>query len=348
MPVEDEFVTWAFRFLIGREPDQQTIDFHKGAYSSLEGLRTAFLRTAEARSLYNGANLKDTAYAIPAFLLRSPEQAGVRFEFRAPNLEHPVCQLCTSEQMESEEYVSLCTTLGVDAAIQHRKLWEYAYIYAALRLAGCLKPGLRGLGFGTGREPLPSAFASKDVQVTATDAPPDLEVSSLWANSAQWTQGLDDLHVPSMLPEEAFRRLVEYRPADMNAIPETLREYDFCWSACCLEHLGSIRHGLDFVHNSLATLKPGGVAVHTTEFNLSSNVATMETPDLSLFRKRDLELLAQELVRAGHHVEPLNFWPGATPVDEHIDLPPFSSPHLKLEVSGYVITSIGLIVRKAA
>ena len=348
MPVEDAFVTWAFRFLIGREADQQTIDFHKGAYSSLEGLRTAFLRTPEARSLFKGANAHGVAYAIPAFLLRDPEQADVRSEFRAPDLERPVCQLCTSEQMESEVYVSLCAALGMDPGLRHRKCWEYAYIYAALGAAGCLKPGSRGLGFGTGREPLPSAFASKGVRVTATDAPSDLQSNSLWANSAQWTQGLSDLYVAALLPEDVFRTLVEYLPADMNAIPETLTGYDFCWSACCLEHLGSIRHGLDFVHNSLSTLKPGGVAVHTTEFNLSSNSPTMETPELSLFRKRDLELLAQELVRAGHSVEPLNFWPGATPVDEHIDLPPFSSPHLKLEVEGYVITSIGLIVRKGA
>jgi hypothetical protein len=132
----------------------------------------------------------------------------------------------------------------------------------------------------------------------------------------------------------------------MNAIPSDLRDYDFCWSACCYEHLGSIRMGLDFLHNCLATLKPGGVSVHTTEFNLSSNAKTLEAPELVIFRKQDFETVIAELVSAGHTVEPLNLWPGTTPVDEHIDLPPYGATHLKLELQGYCTTSIGLIVTK--
>ena len=349
MAIDAEQVKWAYRFLIGREPNQPETDLHLPHYADLEQLRTAFLCTPEAHSLFNTANIRGGgAYTIPAFLLRAPDHPGVRWEFRTPDLAHPCCQLCTSEQMQSPEYAALCAVLQMDPTLQHRKLWEYAYIVAALQFEGCLLPGARGLGFGTGREPLPSAFAARGIRVTATDAPADLGSSAHWAGGAQWTQGLADLFVQGMLPEDAFRALVEYRPADMNAIPPDLRGYDFCWSACCLEHLGSLRHGLDFIHNSLDALRPGGVAVHTTEFNLSSNQHTMETEGLSLFRKCDLELLAHELAQAGHEVAPLNFWPGATPVDEHIDLPPFGFPHLKLELMGYVTTSVGLIVRKGA
>lgn len=347
MAIDEEHVKWAFRFLIGREADPDVISLHQPHYADLEQLRTAFLCTPEAHSLFNSANLRSgKPYTIPAYLLRGPQFSDVRWEFRPPSLKNPVCQLCTAEQMQSGEYADLCGVLRMDPSLHHRKLWEYAYIYASLMSAKCLEPGARGLGFGTGREPLPSAFAAKGVRVIATDAPADLESSAHWAGAAQWTDGLNDLYVQEMLPEAVFRDLVEYRPANMNEIPPDLHGFDFCWSACCLEHLGSLRHGMDFIHNSLETLRPGGVAVHTTEFNLSSNDNTMETDGLSLFRKSDIELLAHELTEAGHYVETLNFWPGATPVDEHIDLPPFGFPHLKLELMGYVTTSIGLVVRK--
>ena len=209
-----------------------------------------------------------------------------------------------------------------------------------------LSPGRRGLGFGTGREPLPSVFANAGVEVTATDAPADLDFSSAWAQSAQWSKGLEDLWQPDLVDKESFFSRVSFRPADMNEIPAELRGFDFCWSACCLEHLGSIRKGLDYIRNSLDTLKPGGVSIQTTEFNMKSNDDTLETAALVLFRKQDIEQVIYELTEDGHTVEPLNLWPGAMPVDEHIDLPPFSLPHLKLALEGHQTTSIGLIITK--
>ena len=130
----------------------------------------------------------------------------------------------------------------------------------------------------------------------ATDAPADADFRENWAMSSQWTQQVSDLWNAQLVDRASFDRLVSYQPADMNAIPTSLRDFDFCWSACCLEHLGGMRQGLDFIRNSLDTLRPGGVAVHTTEFNLGSNDETLETPSLCLFRKQDIELLMHELI----------------------------------------------------
>ena len=38
-------------------------------------------------------------------------------------------------------------------------------------------------------------------------------------------------------------------------------QFDFVWSACAFEHLGSILNGLEFVVNSVKCLKPGGVVL---------------------------------------------------------------------------------------
>ena len=106
---------------------------------------------------------------------------------------------------------------------------------------------------------------------------------------------------------------------------------------------------MDFVVNAVEkTLRPGGIAVHTTEFNLSSNYRTVEAPDLVIFRKHDIEELIRRLELAGHEVFALNLNPGSGTLDRYVDLPPYKQePHLRLQLMNYVATSLGLIVRRA-
>jgi hypothetical protein len=97
----------------------------------------------------------------------------------------------------------------------------------------------------------------------------------------------------------------------------------------------------------MACLRRGGIGVHTTEFNLSSNSKTYETPDLSLYRRRDIDQISKELRSLGHSVCEVNYFPGRGKIDRYIDLPPYSLPHVKLSIFGFACTSIGLIVRKS-
>ena len=133
----------------------------------------------------------------------------------------------------------------------------------------------------------------------------------------------------------------------MNDIPSDLRGYDFNWSSCSFEHLGSIKKGIKFLKNQLSTLKPGGWAVHTTEFNISSNDRTLDSGDTVIFRAKDLEGLAKELRRAGHFMEELDFSLGGLPEDFEVDVFPHTeNVHLKLQLNEFVVTSIGLIIQK--
>lgn len=341
--VSAEAARWAMRFFLGREPrDEEELEFHR-AHTTVESLRKGFAGTIEFRRYMQKEYPQ--RYAAPLFLLTPPADPRIPWRLVPPTLRAPTCQICTQGQMESEEFRSWAAEVGVEPR-KHRKLWEFAYITAVLRTAGLLRPGARALGFGVGTEPLPSLFARHGVEVMATDAPPELVQDQGWGSTNQHATDLDNLHKPGLLPIELFREQVSFRPVDMNAIPADLTGFDACWSSCALEHLGSLEHGLRFVEASLNTLRPGGVAVHTTEFNLSSNAETFEKPGLSLFRKRDIEALLTRLLDAGHEVLPLNLHPGEGEVDTHIDLPPYTLPHLKLEVAGYVSTSVGLVVRK--
>ncbi|GGC72954.1 hypothetical protein GCM10011504_58030 [Siccirubricoccus deserti] len=343
--VSRDAVQWAFRLLIGRDPhDESETKFHL-QHGSVEALRAAFFNTPEFDKLYL-QHRRDRHYEAPLFLLQPPDDPAIPWHFASPVLAAPVSQLCTAAQFDEPAFAAWCERLDMVPS-PHRKIWEFCFVAAAMEAAGVLRPGTRALGFGVGTEPLPALLASCGAMVVATDAPADLIADQGWASTGQHATGLRVLDRPRILPFEMLQAKVAFQPVDMNAIPGTLRGFDVCWSSCALEHLGSIEHGLRFIEESLRTLRPGGYAIHTTEFNLSSNHQTMEVPALSLFRKRDIEALATRLSAAGHHLLPLNFHPGDREVDAHIDLPPYAMPHLKLQVAQFVITSIGLIIRKA-
>ncbi|QRM36937.1 hypothetical protein F3X89_03685 [Rhizobium rhizogenes] len=228
----------------------------------------------------------------------------------------------------------------------HRKLWEFAFIEHKLATAGMLTKGKRGLCFGAGQEPLPALFAAKGCTIHATDAPAEV-IGEKWTATKEFSRGLEDMNYRGMIDEESFFERVSYSTADMNHIPPELTDFDFCWSACCLEHLGSIDHGLEFIANSLNTLKIGGISIQTTELNLSSNDETVETGDTVLYRRRDIEAFIERMRDEGHEVESLTVSPPATPIDHHVDVPPYSqNPHLKLLLGQYVTTSIGIVIRR--
>jgi len=259
----------------------------------------------------------------------------------------PFSSVCRQVSFEHPSFAYWTRRMGGHPRY-HRKQWELVYIVQALWERDVLKPGARGLGFGVGQEPLSALFASLDCEIMATDMVSEQAQEAGWIRSQEHAAGKESLRHPEICDETRFTRNVSFQVCDMNAIPDDLRGFDFCWSACAYEHLGSIEAGLRFVENSLATLKPGGWAVHTTELNVSSNEDTIDNEATVLFRRRDFEAFAEHLRAQGHFVAPFDFAPGDQPMDRFIDTPPYrAEPHLVLALQGYATTSFGLIVRKA-
>jgi hypothetical protein len=266
---------------------------------------------------------------------------------KEPTFPGLVSQLCTQAQMCSHAYLELCKRYRIEP-IYKRKRWEYGYILQALAEQGQVKPGKHGLGFGVGRECLVAALASQQCSILATDLPRERAARKGWEKTGQYAGVLEGLNQDGRCDPVEFRRLVTYRDVDMNHIDDSLKGFDFLWSSCALEHLGSIELGLRFVMRAMDCLKPGGVAVHTTEFNLSSNERTVDKGPTVLFRRQDMEALTRKLEALGHQVAPFNWNPGSGDLDHHVDLPPYQwSLHLKLLVRGHAVTSLGFIVRKA-
>ena len=234
----------------------------------------------------------------------------------------------------------------------HRKLWEFVKIAETLEILNKLKPDNCGLGFGVGTEPLPAYFASKGCSILATDQPSTNTNAANWTGSNQYCNELNDLNKTNICETTIFNKLVNFRPVDMNWIPIDLPKFDFIWSACALEHLGTLQHGLWFILRTLSLLKPGGVAVHTTEFNLSSNDATNDYHANNIYRQKDIQTLNRTVTDLGFSMY-TDFTRETHEYDTYVDrgtCPGFndgySKPHLNLQIDSFDATSIILIISK--
>ena len=256
--------------------------------------------------------------------------------------------LCTADQLASPAFRYWAHQLQEEFKM-HRKLWEFCFIMQALYERNMLMPGRRGLGFAVGEEPLPSVMAKMGCSILASDLDAEDKRAKVWAATAQLASTLDGLNKRGLCDNKEFRKLVSFRAIDMNEIPPDVRDFDFTWSSCSFEHCGSLELGKRFIQNQMNCLKPGGVGVHTTEFNLSSLDDTIEEGTTVIFRRRDIEELITELANDGHKVETLQLDAGSSHEDSYIDLFPYSdNVHLKLQLfDRYVSTSVALIIQKS-
>ncbi len=251
-------------------------------------------------------------------------------------------KLCVQKDFYTPWYSRWARALK-EPLVLHRKQWESVIIAQSLAERGQLQPGKRGIGFGVGQEPLPALFAKYGCTIVATD----LDVQSAMRSGWTGTRDLQHLNHRRICDNHTFEQRVSFQALDMNHIPDDVVDFDFSWSSCAMEHLGSIENGIHFILRQMECLKPGGWAAHTTEFNVSSDHATVDQGPTVLFRRQDVERMVQQLRDAGHVVADVDFYTGSLPQDFVIDVPPYTgNPHLKVALGQFVTTSILILVQK--
>jgi len=266
-------------------------------------------------------------------------------------------KLATQADIESRWFSHWMAELGLPIHY-NRKLWEFAYILQSMLEADLLRPGTRALGFGCGQEPIASYLASRGVEVVVSDLDSNDERAISWKGTTEHTSSLELAYKPDLVERTVFDRLVTHRSVDMTNIPQDLREFDVCWSACALEHLGTIRAGLDFVEHAMAVLRVGGLAVHTTEFNCLGP-ETIESGPTVYFRRDHLQALKERMDNFGCVMAECDFDLGEGPIDHTIDLPPYpidvpdqaswigqGMQHLKLASNDLIVTCFGFHIIK--
>jgi hypothetical protein len=265
--------------------------------------------------------------------------------------------VCRAEHFRSDWFqrwreLVLVRSLAISGGYKpelHRKHWEWCAIAQALWERRMLLPGRRGLGFAVGREPLPALFAGYGAEVVATDLAPSAREADRWEQAGQHATSLEQLYVEQLIEREAFDQRVRFQFADMSSDWEfEPAGFDFVWSSCSFEHLGSLEAGLDFVVRSSRLLRPWGVAVHTTEYNVSSNDETITRGETVLYRQRDIEDLDRRLRRDGYCLARPDLFAGQEAPDRRYDVPPYDPEagrdHVKLLIGDFVATSVLLIV----
>jgi hypothetical protein len=269
------------------------------------------------------------------------------FDATTPRASFMSSSTCSAADFLHPRYLEICNMMK-HPFVWHRKLWEFVFVIHHLLESGIVRRGSRGLVFGVGRERLPAVFASLGAQIMATDAPFEIGEELGWSDSGQHISSLAGIRYPEIVSGEIFDSNVAYQTCDMNEIPAELTGYDFNWSSCCFEHLGSLEAGMQFVVNAVEkTLRIGGIAVHTTEYNLSSNENTIEAGGTVIYRRRDIKELIRRLTDRGHIVRPFVLAPDSHFLDFHVDCPPYQNePHLKLAMQEHITTSVGIVVHR--
>jgi SAM-dependent methyltransferase len=293
-------------------------------------------------------------------------------------------RLCKSTDIYSDWHRLLSKSLR-SSNYKLRKIWEWTFTIKALHDLGKLGPGCSGLGFGCGTEPLASCFANFVDHLLITDAPPEIIHGKGWSDTNQHTASLEQAKYEWLAPREKMDKAMGFEFVDMNAVPSHLHgAFDFVWSSCALEHLGSKQHGLNFIVDSSKCLKPGGISIHTTEFDLSAS-STVDNWETVLFNELDFSEKLTSLFLEALASDPTNRFEligldcsrGSAFIDGYVDIPPYSYhwdlnrsfpseheggpdqtleftaresiypyPQLNLSVDGIPCTSIALVIRR--
>jgi len=257
--------------------------------------------------------------------------------------------VCKQIDFSSETFRNIVSDYLIQPVIYHRKLWEFVYIIRMLELSGMVSESKKGLGFGCGYERLVPALAAKGVNLTVTD------LEKGWFEEQEELNWDIYFDAPTICDKQLFNKVVTLSHLNMSDIPDEYLqgEYDFIWSSCSLEHLGGLLKGMEFIINSLKALKVNGVAIHTTEYNISANNKgtnynkTLETPEACAYRKLDFTWLANHLAPLGYKFFSIDYDSGDLQYDLEIDQPPYTpDKHLKLNVESFDLTSLGFVIER--
>ena len=292
-------------------------------------------------------HLPATIDATQASLLRRIDVSGYNVQ-GPPSLSAVKSQACSAGQILEPVYATWVGRLGQTRRF-HRKQWEYVIALEAAEQAGLLRPGCSALGFGVGTEPIPAILAAMGLDVLATDQA--AENAGQWAEREEHASSVEALQWPAICEPDILRAHVRFLPVDMNDIPGDLGTHDLVWSSCAMEHLGSPQAGFDFVFRSLHLLRPGGLAVHTTEFDMTPGPTAVDYGNCALYRLADLERLRDEAVGLGFAMDINPYVAFEHPADRAIAPPGTTGKeefHLKLSLFDSVSTSFAIVIRRPA
>jgi hypothetical protein len=203
----------------------------------------------------------------------------------APRLATPISQPCTRPQLAEPVYAEWAARMH-EAPAHDSRQWGHIYILQALRSYGVLEAGAQAIGFGPDAGAIPAVLADIGCHVTMAD--PDAMGVEVWRN-------------PALCDDATFDRNVFHRPLNRADLPDDLTGFDLLWSQRSPNDLSTVTDTVDFIHRSLACLKPGGMAVHMVSYDPLPG-AEADAAGNPILRRGDLDRLALGLIGHGHEI----------------------------------------------
>lgn len=191
----------------------------------------------------------------------------------------PLNKLCGMAELENPEWSKALADLDLDRpnAPFHRKAWEFTQAVYGLRKLKRLSADAVALGIGSGHEHILYFLANKVKEVVATDlyegSFADKEASPLMVTHP-------DMFSPFHYRKDHLRVLV----MDAMNLDFPDSNFDFVFSFSSIEHFGGHAEAIKALGEMYRVLKPGGVAVISTELILNRLGKTE-----GFFRMRDVE-----------------------------------------------------------
>ena len=261
-------------------------------------------------------------------------------------------KVCDAADWFDPEMVEIIQNELHETPYFHRKQWEFAMIFRALRQNGLLQPDKTGLSLGGGTERVLYAIARHVRQLIVTD---------LYEANTSWDCARTD--DPSQLIRENAPFPVDLQNIramrmDMRQLDFADNSIDFCYSSCAVEHIGEYDDFLRHLNEVHRVLKPGGLYVFTTEFAFddetiheSHNYVFSETYLQRLIGECRLVSVAQPNARITPNIAnyPLpgnvnELWDfGSGEINRELSA---RLPHVQLIRGKHPLTSVLLILRK--
>lgn len=233
---------------------------------------------------------------------------------------------------------------------EHRKEWESAMAYLALRDFGVLHPSSEVLSVAGGSEDVAFHLTNETRRVFLTD----IYGEGQWGDSIASGSMLVDpaAHVNKLVGEWNPRRLV-VQHMDARELRFEDGVFDGVWSLSSIEHMGGVAGAKQAVSEQLRVTRRGGVVVAVTECVVDGSPG-FYSEGLSFFTPEDLQEICDSPL--GELVEPFDVAEPAFDPELVIDLPSeveraqkgigHTLPHLYLTMEGRIFTSACVVLRR--
>lgn len=277
-----------------------------------------------------------------------------------------VSKMCTQADFHATWFFDAAMKLELSFHGRRRKAWELAYVLAVFERYHLVARDAKALVVGEVNQPLSQYLIAEGVHVTMLDEATQSgaqEARAVEARLLQWRPA--HIALRSNQSRAEYLGHVDYRTlrfgGDTRLSSLLSTQFDMIWSTGFIEQLENVAVGQAFIMDSLQSLKPGGVAVHVVELILEPRDAadalgglpvngqaqggTLPEDGPVLWHYMDVLHVRDQICHLGYKVKRLTFGIGNGFYDVHPDKPPYTMDnHIKLLLSGHVVTSFALVI----